>query len=158
MIIIDMTSKLKPTRPYPMRRLKDIKRIVFHHTSSPMSTPPKFFHELHIRERGWRGIGYHYLINRRGTVYKTRPVFTIPTCVKGHNRSSICVAWIGDFRKKPLPPAMIESSIELVRLLRERISPDLEVTHHAALDETDCPGEFGVAAVEVIVDRLRREA
>ena len=45
--------------------------------------------------RGWSDIGYHYLIDRDGTVAKGRPVERAGAHVKGHNANSIGISLFG---------------------------------------------------------------
>ena len=47
------------------------------------------------RQRGWKGIGYHYLIDRDGTVAEGRPIEKVGAHVKGHNTGSVGVCLIG---------------------------------------------------------------
>lgn len=49
----------------------------------------------HVRDRGWRAIGYHYLIDRNGTVATGRPVEEVGAHVQGHNTGTIGVCLIG---------------------------------------------------------------
>jgi len=78
-IIVHCTA----TRPEWMaRRPTDAKvaEIRRWHTTSP---------------RHWSDIGYHYLIDRDGTVAEGRPVEKVGAHVKGHNRGTIGVSLIG---------------------------------------------------------------
>ena len=47
------------------------------------------------KDRGWSDIGYHYLIDRDGTVAKGRSVERIGAHVKGHNTGSIGISLFG---------------------------------------------------------------
>jgi len=47
------------------------------------------------RQRGWSQVGYHYLIDRDGTVAAGRPVEKVGAHVKGHNKGTIGVSLIG---------------------------------------------------------------
>ena len=49
----------------------------------------------HIADRGWRDIGYHFLIDRDGTVAKGRPVDQVGAHVQGHNAGTIGVSLFG---------------------------------------------------------------
>lgn len=46
-------------------------------------------------KRGWRDIGYHYVIQRDGTTEEGRPLEQIGAHVKGMNRNSIGICYIG---------------------------------------------------------------
>ena len=47
------------------------------------------------KARGWRCIGYHYVIYRDGSVHTGRPVAQIGAHCTGHNANSIGVCYIG---------------------------------------------------------------
>lgn len=49
----------------------------------------------HVRDRGWKDIGYHYLIDRNGTVVTGRPLETIGAHTQGHNTGTVGVCLIG---------------------------------------------------------------
>ena len=49
----------------------------------------------HVKDRGWKDIGYHYLIDRNGTVATGRPVEQVGAHVAGHNTGTIGVCLIG---------------------------------------------------------------
>ena len=47
------------------------------------------------KARGWRCIGYHYVIYRDGSVHAGRPVEQIGAHVTNHNANSIGICYIG---------------------------------------------------------------
>lgn len=47
------------------------------------------------KQRGWRDIGYHYVIDRDGTAADGRPLEQIGAHVKGHNRGTIGICLLG---------------------------------------------------------------
>ena len=49
----------------------------------------------HVQDRGWKNIGYHYLIDRDGTVAEGRPVDQIGAHVQGKNTGTIGIALFG---------------------------------------------------------------
>ena len=49
----------------------------------------------HMQERGWKDIGYHYLIGRNGAIATGRPVEQVGAHVQGHNTGTIGVCLIG---------------------------------------------------------------
>lgn len=54
------------------------------------------------RQRGFHGIGYHYVIRLDGTIEHGRPVEQIGAHCKGHNATTIGVCYIGGLRKKAI--------------------------------------------------------
>ena len=49
----------------------------------------------HVEDRGWSDCGYHFLIDRQGTVTTGRPLERVGAHVKGHNIGSIGIALLG---------------------------------------------------------------
>lgn len=51
------------------------------------------------QERGYYCCGYHYVVERDGTVHNTRPISSTGAHCKGHNKNSIGVCYIGGLDK-----------------------------------------------------------
>lgn len=51
----------------------------------------------HVEDRGWRDIGYHWLIGRSGEIIAGRPETEIGAGVVGHNSGVIHICLIGGF-------------------------------------------------------------
>lgn len=49
----------------------------------------------HVEERGWRAIGYHWVIGRNGELAAGRPEHAVGAHTKGHNANSIGVCLLG---------------------------------------------------------------
>ena len=54
----------------------------------------------HVEQRGWRDIGYHWVIDRDGAVATGRPETVIGAHVEGHNRGTIGICLIGGYGAK----------------------------------------------------------
>ncbi|MET3601142.1 N-acetylmuramoyl-L-alanine amidase [Martelella mangrovi] len=76
--------------------MRHIDHLVVHCAATPEGKPftVKDIDRWH-RERGFRCIGYHYVIYLDGSIHPGRPVEEIGAHVKGHNRSSIGICYIG---------------------------------------------------------------
>ena len=59
--------------------------------------------DLWHKARGWKGIGYHYVIDLDGTVEKGRDEDEIGAHVSGHNKDSIGICYIGGLDKNNNP-------------------------------------------------------
>ncbi|GEL95163.1 cell wall-binding repeat-containing protein [Cellulomonas composti] len=97
-----------------------IKAVVVHHTVnsntySQAQAPAlvRGIYLYHIKGRGWSDVGYHFLVDRFGTVYEGRAgsIDKIPLGVHsgGFNTDTIGIAMIGDFTSYTPPDAALRS-------------------------------------------------
>ena len=54
----------------------------------------------HVQQRGWRDIGYHWVVDRDGAVAPGRPETEIGAHVEGHNRGTIGICLLGGYCAK----------------------------------------------------------
>lgn len=96
------------------------------------------------KARGWRGIGYHYVIYRDGSVHAGRPVEQIGAHCTGHNANSIGICYIGGVAadgktpKDTRTPAQRIALRELVEELRAKY-PGATVHGHREFASKACP-------------------
>jgi len=105
------------------------------------------------KERGWKGVGYHYVIRRNGVIETGRPENEIGAHVTGHNRFSIGVCWVGGKGEDGLPQDnRTESQKQSLRSLIHGLHskyPDAIIAGHSDFNNNkDCPcfnvqAEFG---------------
>lgn len=120
-----------------------ITKIVVHCSDSPQGRgdDATSIHRWH-KERGWSGIGYHYVITEDGVRQAGRPHYWEGAHVRGHNDGSLGVCLIG--RKKFTKVQKAELYSLLVELCKQY--PRAIVYGHRDLDPNkDCPG-FNVAS------------
>lgn len=119
MDIIDLRGELKshPSKKYNKRQLKDIKKIAVHHSLTkdiPGNRDVFAFANYHVNELGWPAIGYHYVIDNNGTIYKCNNTSTITHHVGKHNWSALGVCLVGDFRDDNPTPEQYKSLCSLL--------------------------------------------
>ena len=96
------------------------------------------------KARGWRGIGYHYVIYRDGSVHPGRPVEQIGAHCTGHNANSIGICYIGGLAadnktpKDTRTPAQIQALRNLVGELKKKY-PGARVHGHNEFAAKACP-------------------
>jgi len=100
--------------------------------------------------RGWRDIGYHFVIRHDGTVERGRPEAAVGAHVRGHNARSVGVCLIGGLDDTGTPAASFtgrqwDALAGLVEALRRRY-PGAAVVGHRDLDPGKACPSFDVAA------------
>lgn len=100
----------------------------------------------HVQDRGWKDIGYHYLIDRDGTVAKGRPIDQIGAHVSGHNTGSIGISLFGghgsaetDMFHEHFTPAQEAALRKLLADLRKQFGI-VKITGHNQYAAKACPG------------------
>ena len=76
--------------------MRKITKIIIHCTATPEGRDVSVdeIRQWHL-DRGWSDIGYHYVIDINGHLKEGRPVKRSGAHVKGHNRGSIGIAYVG---------------------------------------------------------------
>lgn len=100
------------------------------------------------KANGWKGIGYHYLIDRDGALGVGRDLNTVGAHVKDHNIGSVGVALIGghgaeatDHFEDHFTPEQDAALRNLIADLRVRFG-DLIVSGHNQYAAKGCPGFY----------------
>lgn len=100
----------------------------------------------HTRDRGWADIGYHYVINRNGSVMIGRPLEKVGAHVKGHNTGTIGICLIGgaggtdlDKFDSHFTPEQRAAVLKLIADLRDRFPAIMKVTGHNQYAAKSCP-------------------
>ena len=118
--------------------MRSINLIVIHcsATIAGVDFDTDWIREEHIK-RGFRNVGYHYVIRLDGTIEKGRPVEEAGAHVKGHNDHSIGVCYIGGLNADRKPKdtrtvAQYHSLRRCVDMLKIRFG-DIPVEGHRDL-------------------------
>ena len=96
------------------------------------------------KDRGFRTIGYHYVIYRDGSIHTGRPVQEIGAHCKGHNAHSIGICYIGgksaDGKKQEdtRTPEQKEALLSLLRQLKAQY-PNATIYGHRDFSSKLCP-------------------
>jgi N-acetylmuramoyl-L-alanine amidase len=138
--IINITDQLpRGNKAYPKRNLQQIVRFVIHHSADPNGTPEKYA-KYHVKTHGWPGIGYHFVIQKDGTIYQTNALETISYNVENYNTGTVGICLTGNFEDELLQAAQKNSLIFLLKKLVEQLGPK-SILPHSAFKATACPGE-----------------
>lgn len=118
--------------------------IVIHHTGNPTDDDmsAEEIHRSH-QNKGWAGIGYHYVIRKDGTVERGRPHWTVGAHAYGYNSHTIGIHLSGNF----MDAQPTGEQIEALAMLLSGVCSDYDipinsntVVGHCDLMSTDCPG------------------
>ena len=126
--------------------MREIDEIILHCSA----TPEGRHHDVadirrwHVDGRGWSDVGYHFCILLDGTVEAGRPVSRQGAHVKGHNKTSIGVCYIGGCDKNMEPKDTMNHGQEraflnLVEVLRGTFGELKVVGHNQYSTHKACP-------------------
>ncbi len=95
------------------------------------------------KDRGWSGIGYHYVVSLNGNIEYGRPIHIQGAHTKNYNKNSIGVCYIGgldDFLnpKDTRTQEQKESLLDLIKTLK-RLNPNATVHGHNEFSSKACP-------------------
>jgi hypothetical protein len=119
-----------------------------------------WIHGIHISERGWSGIGYHYLIHPNGDIERGRPRWAVGAHDEGENSDSLGVCVV--YTDRPTEAAL-SSLAGLLADLSDIYGqlPDTPGTVDGHRDNeppetpTECPGDVLYAMLPEIRRRAR---
>jgi len=100
LVVVDLRKQVKSLSKLdliPQRGFGDINSIVVHHTGSNGPQTPMGIVQMHMQDRSWPTVGYHFIIDWEGEVYFMAPlVWEIHDC--GYlNPEVIGIGVMGDF-------------------------------------------------------------
>jgi len=168
---VDLRESL-PTHPakvYYSRSLGDLTHIVVHHSGpAPLDMTAeqaaKATANYHIDSNGWPGIGYHVVIVPSGDWGYCNSLTTVSYHVGIHNIAAVGVCLWSDYRTAPVPRAMVDALEEVVRWIQHErtvwaedvgaATRRLQIVGHRELTATPCPGDYGMAALAEVNQRL----
>ncbi len=124
--------------------MRKIKLIIIHCTATPAGRNVDIADvDRWHRRRGFKSVGYHYLVRLDGTVELGRPINQIGAHCLGHNANSIGVAYVGglDTSGAPADTRTVKQRAALLTLLRElrQKFPQAAIHGHRDFAAKACP-------------------
>ena|GEM_PF-3502154 len=114
------------------------RRIILHHAAG--NTSVTAIHNQH-RRQDWGGIGYHYLVDKDGTIYTGRPENTVGAHATNNNQDSIGICFNGNFETETMSSRQREAGKQLIAHLRSKYGIAVaNVIPHRNVTPTACPG------------------
>lgn len=125
--------------------MRDIDKIIVHCSATPEGrhTTVEEIRQWHL-QRGWKDIGYHYVIYLDGTIHRGRPESVVGAHCSGYNKNSIGVCYIGGVAKDGKTPKDTRTEgqkralIEILRRLK-RDYPKATLHGHNEFANKACP-------------------
>lgn len=125
--------------------MRQINKIIIHCSDTPEGRPNTVADiTAWHKQRGFRTIGYHYVIYLDGQIVEGRPIESVGAHCPSHNRDSIGICYIGgrtsDMKefKDTRTPEQKKSLVELITALRTQF-PDAKVYGHRDFACRACP-------------------
>jgi len=117
------------------------KMILIHHTGAEEKDTAQV-KRYHL-SRGWRDIGYNFVIERDGKIVEGRSLNIAGAHARGFNSKAIGVALIGNFENRlPTSQQLTALNVLLLKLVKEHNIPQGEVFGHRQVKNTLCPGKY----------------
>jgi N-acetylmuramoyl-L-alanine amidase len=138
---------------YPLSTRPRTDKAVVHHFGQipagrdPATIDANYVNDLHITDRKWAGVAYHYIIRLDGTIEQGRPDWAMGAHDAGENANSLGILVVGDFRTQYSRPQQVLSLVRLYADLCEKYQwPALERLEGHCDNEppetpTECPGK-----------------
>ena len=113
--------------------MRNIDLIVVHCSATPEGKhfSTETIRGWHVNERKWSDIGYHYVVELDGKVRAGRPVERVGAHVKGYNRSSIGICYVGGMTNDMKSPKDTRNDAQIKSL--ECLLLELKVKYPNAL-------------------------
>lgn len=123
-----------------------------HHSGARADQSVQEIQNFHMRPvsqggRGWRDVGYNFLIRSDGRIYEGRGWTREGAHVSGHNTATIGVCVIGNYETSAVPAAVTSALAWLYAEAQRRKGASLALTTHGRLAATTCPGKHLSAVV-----------
>lgn len=152
-------SSTKAANALPMGQ---VTRITVHHDGIDPPADLETYEQVlaHVQSirmyhlsRGWADVGYHFLIDPAGRVWKGRPLSWQGAHVSGDNEENIGIVLLGNFQQQHPSEQALESLAALIRSLKNRYAvQDYRVyTHRELSGKTECPGDH----LQAVVNQVR---
>lgn len=140
--------------------MRKINKIIIHCTATPEGRDVSIdeVRRWHVEERGWRDVGYHFLVRLDGTVEEGRQIEMTGAHTRSHNWDSIGIAYSGGMSKDMTEPkdtrtdAQKDALVDLICQLHDCYGGT--VYGHRDFSEKACPSFDAKTEYENISNRF----
>lgn len=144
----------------PLPKRKKTTRLIVHcsATRASQDISASDIHTWH-KARKWKGLGYHVVIRRDGTIERGRPLDTVGSHARGFNHTSVGICLVGGLKARTIGdlahPRNIECNFTMAQwdslrtvLTTLRLSwPEATVVGHRDLDQKKACPTFNASAL-----------
>ena len=125
--------------------MRKIDKIILHCSANGPNSKigVKEIRDYHVKQRGWKDIGYHYVIKRNGVLETGRPIEQAGAHCTGYNANSIGICLVGGIDNAGMPqdnftPEQFEKLAQFLRVLRLKY-PKATIHGHNEFANKACP-------------------
>ena len=127
--------------------MRKIDKIILHCSGTPelKDFDVEDIRDWHVNGNNWSDVGYHFIIKLDGTIQDGRPIKKIGAHVKGKNRSSIGICYIGGMNRDMTnwedtrTKKQKESLLLLINDLKKRFPNTIVYGHKDFTNKKLCP-------------------
>lgn len=135
----------KTIRPCNFKKPKRKVNRVFIHCSASDADNMSYYgpnlaktiHRWH-RQRGWSGIGYHYVIDKMGNIVTGRDIEKTPAAQARHNRGTIAICLHG-LHIDRFKPKQLSALYELCSKINDEYNRNITFHGHREVSPKTCP-------------------
>ncbi|MBI5931233.1 MAG: N-acetylmuramoyl-L-alanine amidase [Chloroflexi bacterium] len=130
--------------------------VVIHHSSlydTDDDTTMREIQNLHMDERGWADVAYHFGVGLTGKVYEGRKMSARGTHTELHNTGSLGVCLFGNFEEISPTQIQLDNTQALVNWLAIRLNLTHLAGHREFNDTTVCPGANLYSVLDKMAER-----
>ncbi|MBN1564263.1 MAG: N-acetylmuramoyl-L-alanine amidase [Anaerolineae bacterium] len=136
--------------------LRDIYRtVVVHHAAEYVTddvTTMQYIQLLHMGQRQWADIGYHFGVGRTGQIFEGRDLAARGAHTEGYNTGSVGVVFLGHFEEYAPTVEQLDAGRRLIDWLALRLELTHLAGHHDFNDFTECPGKYMMPSLLLLAD------
>lgn len=128
--------------------------LVVHHSALPPSQGPRAIQALHMDQRGWADVGYHFVVGPSGDIYEGRDLHVRGRHVSGANTGTVGICLMGNFAGgSPPPDPQLAALDRLVAYLAGAYEMGYIAGHSDFDAGTQCPGSALYSHIPVVAER-----
>jgi N-acetyl-anhydromuramyl-L-alanine amidase AmpD len=156
-----------PANPEKMKPMGVVKRITIHHEGSAkpnndatliqVAATLRLIHSQHRKRMGAGDIGYHFIIDRTGTIWQGRDWAFQGAHTSGANPNNLGVMLLGNFEiQQPTGPQLSAMYSLVGSLVRKYgLNAATDIFGHSDFSNTQCPGRHLRPQINVLRASIR---